>query len=153
MDSLWIISIFVFCAAALGVQAGYWLLIEGRKTQNVVNRRLHLAQQVANPQDVLETLRRERGFIEVDNPNLQRWNALLAQSGLRLDGKLFVVIAFALSSVFFLFFGFLTGYGFVALCLGLVSAGLGMILFFIIVRQKRIARFSEQLPDALDVIV
>jgi tight adherence protein B len=153
MDSVWIVSIFVFCAAALGVQAGYWLLIEGRKTQNVVNRRLQLAQQVANPKDVLETLRRERGFIETDSPGLQRWNDFLTQSGLRLDGKLLVIIAFALSVAFFLFFGLLTGYGFIALGLGLIFAGLGMTLFIIIARQKRIARFSEQLSDALDVIV
>jgi tight adherence protein B len=152
MDSVWIVSIFVFCAAALGVQAGYWLLIE-RKIQNVVNRRLQLAQQVANPKDVLETLRRERGFIETDSPGLQRWNDFLTQSGLRLDGKLLVIIAFALSVAFFLFFGFLTGYGFIALGLGVIFAGLGMILFIIIARRKRIARFSEQLPDALDVIV
>jgi tight adherence protein B len=152
MDSVWIVSIFVFCAAALGVQAGYWLLIE-RKIQNVVNRRLQLAQQVANPKDVLETLRRERGFIETDSPGLQRWNDFLTQSGLRLDGKLLVIIAFALSVAFFLLFGFLTGYGFIALGLGLIFAGLGMILFIIIARQQRIARFSEQLPDALDVIV
>jgi tight adherence protein B len=153
MDSLWIISIFVFCAAALGVQAGYWLLIEGRRTQNVVNRRLQLAQQVANPQDVLDTLRRERGFIDVDNQSLQPWNDFLTQSGLRLDGKLLGVVGFALSVVFFLFFGLLTGYGLISLCFSVISAALGMILFLVIARQRRIARFSEQLPDALDVIV
>ncbi len=153
MDQVWIIYIFAFCAVALGVQAGYWLLFEDRKAQKVVNRRLLLSKEIANPQDVLETLRRERGFMEADNPALQRWNDLLTQSGLRLDGKVLVVVAFALSSAFFLLFGFLTGYGAISLGLAVVFAALGMILFIVMVRQKRIARFSDQLPDALDVIV
>jgi tight adherence protein B len=153
MDSAWIIYIFVFCAAALGVQAGYRLLFEDRKAQQVVNRRLLLSREISNPQEVLETLRRERGFIEGDNPTLRRWNDILTQSGLRLDGKVLVVVAFALSAVFFLFFGLIVGYGVSSLVLGLVFAALGMVLFFVITRQRRIARFSEQLPDALDVIV
>ncbi len=153
MDSTWIIYIFVFGAAALGVQAGYWLLFEDRKAQQVVNRRLLLSKEISNPQQVLETLRRERGFMEGDNPALQRWNDMLTQSGLRLDGKIIVVVAFALSAVFFLFFGLIVGYGVTSLVLGLVFAALGMILFFVVTRQRRIARFSEQLPDALDVIV
>ena len=55
--------------------------------------------------------------------------------------------------MFFLFFGLIVGYGLTSLVLGLVFAALGMILFFVVTRQRRIARFSEQLPDALDVIV
>ena len=153
MDSAWIIYIFAFGAAALGVQAGYWLLFEDRKAQQVVNRRLLLSKEIANPQEVLETLRRERGFIESDNPTLRRWNDILTQSGLRLDGKVIVVTAFALSAVFFLFFGLVIGYGIPSFVLGVVFAALGVILFFVITRQRRIARFSEQLPDALDVIV
>jgi tight adherence protein B len=153
MDSAWIIYIFAFFAVALGVQAGYWLLFEDRRAQQVVNRRLLLSKEISNPEQVLETLRRERGFIESDNPTLQRWNDILTQSGLRLDGKVIVVVAFALSAVFFLFFGLVIGYGIPSLVLGVVFAALGMILFFVITRQRRIARFSEQLPDALDVIV
>ena len=153
MDSAWLIYIFAFGAAALGVQAGYWLLFEDRKAQQVLNRRLLLSKEIANPQEVLETLRRERGFMEGDSPILQRANDILTQSGQRLDGKVLVTIAFGLSAAFFLFFGLIVGYGVVSLLLGLVFAALGMILFFAISRQRRIARFSEQLPDALDVIV
>jgi len=153
MDRFWIIYILAFCAAALGVQAAYWMLVEDRKAQKVVNRRLMLSKEIANPQDVLEALRRERGFIEGDNPALRRWNDLLTQSGLRVDGKLVVVTAFALSAAFFLFFGLIIGYGIISLVLGLIFAGLGMVLFFVVARQRRIAQFSEQLPDALDIIV
>jgi tight adherence protein B len=153
MDPVWIIYILAFGAAALSVQAGYWMLFHDRQAQKTVNRRLALSREITNPQDVLEALRRERGFIEGDSPRLQRWNDVLTQSGLRLDGKLMVVTGFALSAAFFLLFSLIVGYGITSFAVGLIFATLSMILFFALVRQRRIGRFSEQLPDALDVIV
>src|SRR6185437_2311102 len=50
-------------------------------------------------------------------------------------------------------FGVFFGYGFIALCFSIIFAIIVMVLFLSIVRRKRIARFSEQLPDSIDVIV
>ena len=42
MNELWVIYALVFGAAMLGIQAGYWFFVRGRKTQQVINRRLAL---------------------------------------------------------------------------------------------------------------
>jgi tight adherence protein B len=50
-------------------------------------------------------------------------------------------------------FGVAAGFGLVALALAIVTAAALIALFFKIVRSRRIARFAELLPDAIDVIV
>jgi tight adherence protein B len=45
------------------------------------------------------------------------------------------------------------GYGLAAIAAGVLTAFVLMFLFFRSVRQRRIARFAELLPDSIDVIV
>src|SRR5262249_25625522 len=74
-------------------------------------------------------------------------------TGLRLDRNLLLLVALVLSAVLFAVLGLVVGYGATALVAAMVLA-VGLIaLFFRIVRQKRIARFAELLPDSIDVIV
>jgi tight adherence protein B len=153
LNELWIIYIIIFCAVLLAVQAAYWLVAERRRTRGAVNRRLILAMQNANSQEVFEALKRERGMIGLDNRYFARFNELIIQTGLRLDGRLLIAGAFFLGVMFFVLFGFAIGYGLLSLVLALMFAGLSLFLFFVVTRRKRIARFSEQLPDAIDVIV
>jgi tight adherence protein B len=153
LNELWFIFIIIFCAVLLAVQGGYWFITEQQRTRGAINRRLVLAKQGASAQEVFEALKRERGLIGLDNEHFVHLNDLILQTGLRLDQKLLVIIAFSLSVLFFLLFGLAFGYGLLAFALSAIFAGLSMVLFLAIIRRRRIARFSEQLPDAIDVIV
>lgn len=153
MNQLWIIFIIVFCAVILAVQGGFWFFAEQQRARGAINRRLVLAKQQTNAHEVYETLKRERGLVGLNNQHFAHLNDLVIQTGVRLDEKLLVIIAFSLGLVFFLLFGLAFGYGLIAIASSLVSAALSMWLFLAFIRRRRISHFSEQLPDAVDVIV
>jgi tight adherence protein B len=137
----------------LAVQGTYWFVSEQRRTRGAVNRRLLLAKQTTSAQEAFETLKRERGLVRLENGRLGHLNDLILQTGLRLDQKLLIVIAFLLGLLFFLLFGFALGYGLLSFIFSAIFAALSMVIFLAIIRRKRIAKFSGQLPDAIDVIV
>src|SRR5262245_30455602 len=93
-----------------------------RKTEQSVNRRLLLTQQGASPSAVLDTLRRERGFSDVDSPFFKQVNDFWIQTGLRFDRNTFILATFALVVFFFLIFSMLFGFGFAALILAFPAA-------------------------------
>lgn len=153
-NELWIIYALVFGAALLGVQALYWLLFKTRSENKAINRRLALTQQLSNPTEVLQALRRERGVAFLDRVALfHKWNELVVQSGVRMThGKLvFTLIVPAILAYFLI--QFLVGWHLLALTLAPPIAAATLYLYLSISRSRRIAAFSEQLPDALDVIV
>jgi tight adherence protein B len=152
VTQLTIIYVIIFCAVLLAVQGAYWLISERQRERGAINRRLVLAKQGAGAQEILEILRRERGLV-IEGERFRHINDLIVQTGLRLDQKFLSVIAFGVGIAFFVLFGFVFGYGFVAFVFSIICAIVALILFLLIVRRKRIARFSEQLPDAIDVIV
>jgi len=135
------------------VQGTYWFVTEQRRVQGAVNRRLLLVKQTGSAQEVFETLKRERGLIGLQNKRFSRLNELILQSGLRLDQKLLIIVAFLLGLLFFMLLGLAFGYGLLSFIFSVIFAAVSMVIFLAIVRRKRIARFSEQLPDAIDVIV
>jgi tight adherence protein B len=153
LSELVIICFIVFCAAILAVQGAYWFFVENRKSREAVNRRLLLSTQDTNAQDVLDSLKRERGFDGFEHQYLSRFNDLLTQTGLRLSSKILVAAAFALSVAYFSFLGLIIGFGLPIFFSAPPLAAISLLLFFARVRNQRIARFSEQLPDALDIIV
>jgi tight adherence protein B len=153
LQDLLIIYIVIFCAVVLTVQGGYWLLAEQRRTRGAINRRLALAKQGIDALNVFEELKRERGVSKIENWNVAYFNQLLIQSGLRLDQKLLIVIAFLLGIFYFMLFGLAFDFGLIEFIVSAVFAAFSILFFLVIVRRRRIARFSEQLPDAIDVIV
>jgi tight adherence protein B len=153
LSELWIIFVVIFCAAALAVQGAYWLFVEGRRDVRAINRRLILSTQGVNSQQVLEALKRERGFTGFQNNYFGSWRDFLTQTGLRLDGNLIVISALSLSALYFVGIGLVVGYWLVAFIVAPAIALISLLIFFGAVRRKRIRRLSEQLPDAIDVIV
>ncbi len=153
LDELWIIYLLVFGAVLLAVQAIYWLFVRSRRTQKTLNRRLILTQQLSNPAAVLEALRQERGFGDFDHPLLAWLNDFLTQTGVSIDRNLLMLWTFALSGLLFVVFSLALGFGLLPFVLAVVAGALVVFLFLRRKRSKRIARFAEQLPDALDVIV
>jgi len=137
----------------LAVQGGYWFLAEKQKSRTAVNRRLALAASNANAREIFEALKRERGLVGLESQRFARFNELFIQTGLRLDPRLLTAVVSAVGLLCFGLVGLAVGYGLIALIVAGVFAPLSVVLFFMKVRQRRLARFSAQLPEAIDVIV
>jgi tight adherence protein B len=151
---LWLIYALAFGATLLGVQALYWVLYKERRDQKTINRRLALTAQLSSPADVLDVLRRERGAdILARVPSLQNFKELIVQSGVRLSVPGLLLSVGLLAVLFYLLLWFATGSGLLALTLAVPLAVAAIYLFLQRARRRRIAAFTAQLPDALDVIV
>lgn len=153
MGDLWTIPVLVFLAVLLGVPALNRLVFQAGRTRKSINRRLAESRQSTSATEALDALRRERGFVDVKSPWLRGLNDLLMQTGLTLDRRLVLLSVFALGLLLFVLLGLIFGYHPVTLALALVLSFVLAYLFFRIVRQRRIARFAQQLPEAIDLIV
>jgi tight adherence protein B len=153
VGQLWIIYALVFGAALLSVQAIYWLAFRERLAQRSVSRRLASSTPVSNSAAALQTLLRERGFSDSDNVFLRAANDFLAQTGLRFNRNLAVFSCLALGAGVFTILGAAFGFGLLPFVGAFIVTGFVAFLLLALVRKKRIARFGEQLPDAIDVIV
>jgi tight adherence protein B len=153
MNELWIITAVVFVAVVLGVEASYWLAVRSWQTQKSINRRLTTSKQLAGPGAVSSALRAERSFFDGKHPLLRRINDRFAQTGLRPDRSVLLLWVAALGAASFLVWALILGAGPTSAAASIFST-LGLIALFLeIVRQKRIARFTELLPDAIDVLI
>jgi tight adherence protein B len=150
---LWLIYALVFGAVLLGFQGVYWVLFKERREQQTINRRLALTAELANPKEVLQVLRKERGVdVLAHIPSLRSFKELVVQSGVRLTGAKLLLAAAVSTALFFLLLRFATGSSFLAVALAGPLAAASIYVFLVLVRRRRVAAFSEQFPDALDVI-
>src|SRR5262245_32746272 len=139
MGELWLIIALIFGAALLGFQASYVLIFRERKTQQSINRRLRLSSQGANPTDVFQALKVERGFTDFDRPGLGRFSDFWTQTGLRFDRNLLLIAVAGLAVLYFFALQFpLRGMWPLALALAVVAAIVTVYLFLHIVRKMRI---------------
>jgi tight adherence protein B len=153
MSALSFIFVLVFLAAVFGVYGFYWVFVFNRREQQVLNRRLELSKQLRDTSAVLATLRAERGIRNFDNPALRTLSEWLAQTGTAVTHRRFILYSAALCLVLIAAFAKLLGFGLASLLLAVVSAAAIIVLFLFRQRNRRISAFSEQLPDAIDVIV
>jgi tight adherence protein B len=148
-----LIAFLTFGAGLLGVEALYWILFRARGTKKAINRRLALSGDRHSQPEVLEIMRRERGFADFHSPALTRLNDYVVQSGVRLTRTSLalrtLLIAAAIAAVGSLF----TFKIWLPITFGLIAAPLLVLLYLKIARDKRITRFGAQLPDAIDIIV
>ena len=152
-NELWVISALVFGAALLAIQATYWLVFRTRREQKAINRRVALSTRLADASEVLETVRRERDLAANHIPLLRGLHELLVQTGLRLDLSRLLLWSVVLAVGVLLVLSYAIGFGASALALAILIAAMSVFFFLLRARRKRIDRFGEQLPDALDVIV
>ncbi len=153
MSDLSVILILVFAAASLAIYGVYWIFVFSRRENKIVNRRLELSQSIDEPTVVLETLRRERGFRNDNNPILRYFSDWLTQTGIRVQGTSLVLVLAALFLAWVIVFSLILGVGVLPIALAAIAAAGSLVLYLSRLRSKRIFAFSEQLPDALDVIV
>ena len=153
-NELWIIYALVFGAALFGVQALYVLVIRSRTERKIINRRLTLSSELSDQAAVLEALRLERGLGAFgDVAGLQWLDQLVMQSGLKFSVTRLLVWIGGLTVAFYVPLGFWLKLGPPAILIAILAASLTGYLLLKRARAKRISRFSEQLPEALDIIV
>src|SRR5260370_8230792 len=89
----------------LGIQAIHQVFFRLRSTQKSINHRLAVSKQLSGTGLVLDTLRRERGFADFENPTLIYLNDLLMQTGLKVNRGLLSLSIPGLTLFFFVSFG------------------------------------------------
>jgi tight adherence protein B len=152
VSDLSVIFLLIFVAASLAIYGVYWIFVFNRRAYKIVNRRLELSKQL-DSSVVLETLRRERGFRNDTNPILRHFSDWLTQTGLRVQRTSLVLVFIALCLALTFAFSLVLGMGLISLALGVFAAAGVIILYLSRKRSRRIFAFSEQLPNAIDVIV
>lgn len=153
MNEPWLIYGLIFGAAVLTIEALYWLVFRARSAQKSINRRLALSKKLKSQTAVLDALRLERGFADFKSPVLSGLNDLVVQTGLRVAGSVLLLSTLALGMAIFAVSTLAFGTGLIALAIAVALAPSLVLIFLRMTRAKRIARFGEQLPDAIDVIV
>jgi tight adherence protein B len=153
-NQLWLIYALIFGAVLLGVRALYWMVFRSRAERKIINRRLSLSNELKDPVQVLDVLRRERGFGAISGvAGLQWLDELIVQSGVKIDALRSGVWIVALSALFYLPLGFWLKLGPLALPIAVLAALLVGYVLLRMARARRISRFSEQLPEAIDIVV
>src|SRR4051812_18245109 len=124
-----IISVLVFLALTLAIEAGYWMTWRAYRVQLAMRRRLASNQWSTN-NDRAASLRRETLGLEVfQNPLLQPLNAYLVQSGLRIERKTLLILGLSFAAVLFGGLGPFAGFGFLTFTVALLLATAAIALF------------------------
>ncbi len=166
-DPLYLLYAAIFTAAVLAIEGVYYLFSDGFAGRRAANRRMTALARGVPAADVLAQLRRQsieawESFGSLARP-LVALDRLIAQSGLTLAlrqaligmGVLGVATTTAALSFAWRVKGMPTGGTLFLLALagGIAVGGALPIFVFMRLKKKRIAKFSEQLPDALDMMV
>ena len=154
LDPLWTFYIALIGVVLIIADTIYLLSTNATSYRRNVNRRLSTMEKVTDRQDAIVKLRRERGIGTIgERLEIGAWfSRLVVQSGVRMGRGKFVAVSVVGGVA-----GFIGGYlwnGATVACGGLIFCGLVLpvqVLRFL--RKRRQAKFTEQLPEALDIIV
>jgi len=152
-----LIYALVFVGILLIVE-GIYLVIFGKsvRLESKVNRRLELLEKGEDPEEVLNTLRREREQHRegLSLPILAPLSAKAAQANIAFSPPALVLIMTFLGVVSFVMLTFFTN-ATLPIRLGVsVVMGYGATFIWLSNKaKKRISLFEEQLPDAVELIV
>ena len=122
--------------------------------RSYMNHRLSLIEQDADRNSVYRNLLKERGIDAKDQQSVTNYlNKLYIQSGLRLS---FIRISAYLALVAsFCYLGLAyQGYsGLIGLIVAALLSAVVALAFVFRARSKRVKKFTEQLPEAIDIII
>jgi tight adherence protein B len=152
---VYLIYLLVGLSAALFVEGIYLLFYSKASYRKNINRRLRVADDKSNRENVLVQLRRERGLTAGGDYRLPliNLNQLILQSGLTVGfSRLMLLIAIGMVAAFAATYTFDGGlsHAFIAALLS------GTVLPYAVLklkRRRRQRRFSAQFPDAIEIIV
>jgi tight adherence protein B len=153
MNEILFVYIAVFVSVTLLVLGIFQYYARDKATQNKINRRMSLIESVDDRAAVLEILRRERGLGFLSSERFQAVETLITQSGVRLQDPQFLFgVGFLLCGVTVVLI-LLKGLQIYTLPLSVALTLPVLYMWLSHKRAKRIARFTEQLPDVLDIFV
>ncbi len=154
-DSIYVVYFFAAGSTVLFVEAIYLLFFSASSYRKEINRRLKLMKNEPDRESILIQLRRERGLTGGGDYRLPlvALNRLVLQSGVTIGiGRLAILVTigglFAFAAGVMLRGDILQG-----LLIGLLSATALPYLVLKIARGRRLKKFAEQFPDAIDIMV
>src|ERR1041384_5632977 len=151
-------TLIVICAAisvVLFAEAVYLLGFSTASYRSNVNRRLKLANGQPDREAILIQLRRERGLTNdgLLRYGIQWFNRLLLESGMTRGLLTLAIVGLVAAGVVFVGVFKFRGELIEAGAAAAVAALLFPFLTLIVKRRRRHAKFAEQFPDAMDIIV
>lgn len=156
LDKLTLSYFFIAIAAFVATQLLYGLLSKPVVRRLELNRRMKMILNEGNREDVFVELMKARGLTKTGGyryPLFRRFNSLIVQSGTTAGLEIIVlmILLFTLA-VYGIFIFYLRLEPLLSVPLGL-GLGIGLpILFLVRLRARRRRAFSDQLPDALELI-
>jgi len=156
----------IFLAALLLVEGLYLLYQDTRGGSGAVNRRMSMLATGRDSKKVFEHLRRKPTTraqkLGIFGAWFIRFDRLIAQSGLTISTGRMLLIMAGLSVACFLFMLYFTNSGtlpgdptaiFGWVLLSILVGILAPVVYLRSLKMNRLKKFSEQLPDALDIMV
>ncbi|MDR3513405.1 MAG: type II secretion system F family protein [Caulobacteraceae bacterium] len=153
-DAQFAFYILVFAAVFSAAQATWGLVTAGR-ARRTVNQRLKIAEGGLGIGDVVIELRKRRG-LSATGERVLRWtwlSDLVVRSGAPFQPRRWIMIAAGLGAAIGLAVVVVTHEMVFAVIVGAASAVVAPLAYLKFIGAKRGKLLSQQLPDALDVIV
>lgn len=154
LDPSLVFYILVFAAVFSAAQA-VWGLVTAGRTRRTVNQRLKVAEQGLGVGAVVVELRKRRGLSATGERILKlAWlSDLIVRSGLHFKPRQWALTAAGLGVVVGLVIAAITRQAAFAGLSGLAVAIAAPLIYLNVKAARRAKLLSQQLPDALDVIV
>lgn len=155
-DTTTVLYVLLFVGILLFVEGAFYLIAGLRDgPEKRVNRRLKLAAGNADLRAVLRKMRREnQGWLsDAINRVAPMIDRLIAQSGLEISTSRLAIIMAALTVLIFSFVKLITFLPAWEILIPACLFGCGFpLLVLFIKRQRRLNKFVEQLPQAIDIL-
>ncbi len=151
-DPIWLYYLFAFGAALAAMDSFYYLASNSSSYRKQINRRLRIIETATNREEAVADLRRERGIGEQRLIDFDWLNRLIMQSGLTLaHGEMALLIG--AGSAISVTVGLIWFNPLLAILFGVIAIGPLPLGCLLLLRNRRRGRFTEQFPEAIDIIV
>ena len=155
-DTTTILYVLLFIGILLFVEGLFYLIAGFRDgPEKRINRRLKLAAGATDGRAVLRKMRREsQGWLsDAINRAAPQLDRLIAQSGAKIPTSRLAIIMVASTMLLYTFVTLITFISPWKVLIPAVLIGFGFpLLFLYIKRRRRLNKFVEQLPQAIDVL-
>jgi len=155
-DTTTILYLVLFLAILLFVEGAFYLISGFRDgPERRINRRLKLAAGNTDLRAVLRKMRRENQgwFADTINRTVPALDRLIQESGLVVSTSRVVVMMASLTVLVFAFIKLISfAPWWQILPVALLIGGAGPLLVLLIKRRRRLNKFVEQLPQAIDIL-
>jgi tight adherence protein B len=154
LPEAWPLLIGAALVMVLIAESAYVLIFNAKQYRSNVNRRLQIQKETINRSEALLQLKRERGIKDGGSFGLSSaLNRLISQSGVRIGPRKIGLLWLASAAVAPIIPVLLDYNELQYLFAGVLGGAVLPVFVLRFLRARRIQRFSEQLPDAIDVIV